>query len=189
MNNSKNLLVNLLKPEKKPKKDKEWEDLNKEIVPKVPKKRVVTSTNKWTQPTDPENQLQYIQQIIDKKVTDEKECNLILQQLGQKIGGYKAQDIHKKLYSEAEFVDVEWTLDLMKKCNNHCFYCKKTVHVLYENVREPLQWTLERIDNDFGHNKNNVEIACLNCNLRRRTMYHERYLFTKELSIVKKQDS
>jgi len=63
------------------------------------------------------------------------------------------------------------------------------VHILYENVREPLQWTLERIDNDFGHNKNNVEIACLNCNLRRRTMYHERYLFTKELSIVKKQDS
>jgi hypothetical protein len=25
----------------------------------------------------------------------------------------------------------------------------------------------------------------LNCNLRRRTMYHERYLFTKQLSVVK----
>jgi hypothetical protein len=49
-----------------------------------------------------------------------------------------------------------------------------------------MQWTLERIDNDLGHNKNNVEIACLNCNLRRRTMYHERYLFTKELNIIKK---
>ena len=165
------------------------ETFNKEIVPKVPKKRVITSTNKWTQPIDPESQFQYIQQIIDKKITNEKECTLILQQLGQKIGGYKAQDIHKNLYLEAEFVDVPWTLDLMKKCNNHCFYCKKTVHILYENVREPLQWTLERIDNDYGHNKNNVEIACLNCNLRRRTMYHERYLFTKELTLIKKQDS
>ena len=61
-------------------------------------------------------------QIIDKKITNEKECTLILQQLGQKIGGYKAQDIHKNLYLEAEFVDVPWTLDLMKKCNNHIFF-------------------------------------------------------------------
>jgi hypothetical protein len=186
---TKNLLVNLLKPEKKTKKEKEREDLEKVIVPKVPRKRVITTTEKWTQPIDPENHIQYIHQIINKSIIDEKECNLILQQLGQKIGGYKGQDIHKNLYSEAEFVDIEWTLNLMKKCENRCFYCKKTVQVLYENVREPLQWTLERIDNDFGHNKGNVEIACLNCNLRRRTMYHERYLFTKELSIVKKQDS
>jgi hypothetical protein len=63
------------------------------------------------------------------------------------------------------------------------------VQILYEYVRESNQWTLERLDNDFGHNKGNVEIACLNCNLRRRTMYHERYLFTKELSIVKKIDN
>jgi len=62
------------------------------------------------------------------------------------------------------------------------------VSVLYEIVREPMQWTLERINNDFGHNYGNVEIACLNCNLHRRTMYHERYLFTKELNIIKKSE-
>ena len=59
------------------------------------------------------------------------------------------------------------------------------VNVLYKNVREPLQWTLERIDNDYGHNHDNVTIACLECNLRRRTMYHERYVFTKQLVIKK----
>jgi hypothetical protein len=26
----------------------------------------------------------------------------------------------------------------------------------------------------------------LTCNLRRRTMYHERYVFTKQLNVVKK---
>jgi len=93
--------------------------------------------------------------------------------------------MYKKIYSEPNFVTMDNVLQLMEKCENKCFYCKKMVHVLYENVREPMQWTLERIDNDFGHNSNNVEIACLNCNLRRRTMYHERYLFTKELNIVK----
>jgi len=93
--------------------------------------------------------------------------------------------MHKNLYSELDFVTIEHVLQSMLKCENKCFYCKKMVYVLYENVREPLQWTLERIDNDFGHNTDNVEIACLNCNLRRRTMYHERYLFTKELNIIK----
>ena len=27
----------------------------------------------------------------------------------------------------------------------------------------------------MGHNKDNVVISCLNCNLRRRTMHYERY--------------
>jgi len=184
---TKSLLVNLIKPEKKNKKNKNSKDSEetREIVPKILKKRIVTTTDKWTPSIDPENQFQYIQQIIDKKIVDEKECVLITQQLGQKIGGYKSQDMYKKIYSEPNFVTMDNVLQLMEKCENKCFYCKKMVHVLYENVREPMQWTLERIDNDFGHNSNNVEIACLNCNLRRRTMYHERYLFTKELNIVK----
>ena len=46
-------------------------------------------------------------------------------------------------------------------------------------------WTLERINNDFGHNYGNLEIACLSCNIKRRTMYHERFVFTKQLIIVK----
>jgi hypothetical protein len=174
---TKNLLVDLSKPEKK----------EKIIVPKIPKKRVITTTNKWSQTkSDPEKQFEYILQMIEKKIVDEKECNLILHQITQKIGGYKAQDVHKNLYSEADFVDLYMVLHLMKASENKCFYCKKRVMVLYENVRDPMQWTLERIDNDFGHNKNNVEIACLDCNLHRKTMHYERYLFTKELNIVKK---
>jgi hypothetical protein len=176
----KEILVNLLKPEKKTKPV--------ETVTKIPKKRVITTEKRWEfnkSSLDSENQLQFIEKIINNNY-DTKEAEIIVQQITQKIGGYKAQDIHKNLYSEAEFVDLPSVLEIMKKCENRCFYCKKRVSILYENVREPLQWTLERIDNDFGHNKNNIEIACLNCNLRRRTMYHERYLFTKELNIIKK---
>ena len=57
--------------------------------------------------------------------------------------------------------------------------------VLYEESRDPKQWTLERIDNSEGHNENNIEVACLTCNVRRRTMYHEKYRFTKQLTIQK----
>jgi hypothetical protein len=106
--------------------------------------------------------------------------------MGQKICGYRGQDVNKSLYDETMFINREQVLDLMIKCQNRCFYCKEPVNVIYENVREPRQWTLERIDNSRGHNKDNVEIACLNCNLHRKTMHHERYLFTKELNIIKK---
>jgi hypothetical protein len=58
--------------------------------------------------------------------------------------------------------------------------------LFYENVREPKQWSLERIDNKEGHNYGNVEIACLSCNIGRRTMYQDRFIFTKQLSIIKK---
>jgi len=58
--------------------------------------------------------------------------------------------------------------------------------ILYEIVRESLQWTLDRIDNAVGHNKNNVLIACLHCNLKRRKQSKDAFLFTKQLQIVKK---
>uniref|UniRef100_A0A6C0JLE0 HNH endonuclease n=1 Tax=viral metagenome TaxID=1070528 RepID=A0A6C0JLE0_9ZZZZ len=186
---SKNLFVDLSKPEKKKTKNERTEkEKMVETTIKIPKKRVITSTDKWSSNINitPEKQYQYVLQIINKNIEDKKECELVLQQIGQKIGGYKGQDINKNLYSEKDFVDLPKVLELMKKCENKCFYCKKMVQVLYENVREPRQWTLERIDNDFGHNKTNIEIACLDCNLHRRTMYHERYLFTKELNIIKK---
>ena len=74
----------------------------------------------------------------------------------------------------------------MKECELKCFYCKDCVALLYENVREPRQWTLERIDNSIGHNIGNIEISCLSCNLRRRTMHHERYILTKQIKNIKK---
>ena len=74
----------------------------------------------------------------------------------------------------------------MEKQNHQCYYCKECVKLLYSSVREPKQWTLERMDNDFGHNFDNVSIACLNCNLRRRTMYHGRFTATQEIKNVVK---
>ena len=59
---------------------------------------------------------------------------------------------------------------------------------MYEYVREPKQWTLERLDNAYGHNKNNVVISCLSCNIRRRTMASEKYVQTKQMAKIVKLD-
>ena len=162
----------------------------KEIIPKEKQKRVVTVLQNWMFSQCQlsfEKQKEYIKQIYENNICEENKrvCKIILQQIQHKIYGYRTQDITKKLYSEEIFIDVERTIIKIFECENRCFYCREPVLVLYEFVRDPKQWTLERIDNKFGHNKSNIEIACLNCNLHRRTMYYERYIFTKQLNIQK----
>ena len=164
---------------------------NKEVETVKEKcKRVITKMELWKFTPDdlrcenqylsffePEYRLQPNNTIIFVKTA--------LQQINKKISGYKAQDIGKNVFSINNIIDLSGVLQKMNDCKLKCFYCRKPTMLLYENVREPLQWTLERIDNKYGHNADNVEIACLNCNLRRRTMYHERFVFTKNLNIVK----
>lgn len=153
--------------------------------------RKVTMTKKWkTEEKDFifENQFQIIKDISENNEKEkEKEIHkLYKSEIQNKINSYRSQDILKNLYQESLFVDFPFVIQLILESNLDCFYCKKKVQIIYENVREPFQWSLERIDNTMGHNKDNVKIACLSCNLRRRTMYHERYIFTKQMCNIKK---
>lgn len=157
------------------------------ILPTKPpeKTRVITHTKKWDKffADYLELDCETILKIIEEP--ENEMCVYILQQIQKKICGYKSQDMEKGLFSEEEFVKKENIIELLKNCSMLCFYCKNPVQLLYKNVREPKQWTLDRINNEYGHNVGNLEIACLSCNLRRRTMYHERYAFTKQLVITK----
>ena len=67
----------------------------------------------------------------------------------------------------------------------NCCYCKENMFVLYDISRELKQWSVDRIDNGYGHNKDNYHLSCLDCNLKRRCRTNEKYMFTKELNIVK----
>ena len=51
---------------------------------------------------------------------------------------------------------------------------------------EPGMVFLDRINNDIGHNDSNVVIACLKCNLKRRTTDADKFKFTKQMKIIKK---
>lgn len=109
----------------------------------------------------------------------------MLRHIREKVAGYRYQDVAKKIYDKTEFISLVQTVQLLVHSSLKCYYCNEGVKVLYEFVKDEKQWSLERIDNSIGHNAGNVEIACLRCNLRRRTMYHERYLETKQLKFVK----
>jgi hypothetical protein len=151
--------------------------------------RVVASLVPWKSNITPE--------VLNEQLTKIKELNelcdttntiqdnvlhLIQSHIQQKRRGYKYQDIHNSLYDETRFIPFPKIVALLASSQLTCYYCQQSVQLLYEYVREPLQWTLERLDNQQGHNTDNVVIACLRCNVRRRTMYHERFLYTKQIN-------
>jgi hypothetical protein len=159
--------------------------MQKQIVLTQPKVRAIAESEVWNN-AKLDEQYDAVRELRDvcDTTTPLKKC--ILTQLRKKIAGYKSQDMKKKLYDAELIMDVSGVLGAMVACDFGCYYCKDAVIVLYENIREPKQWTLERLDNSRGHNRDNVVIACLQCNLTRKTMYHERFMFTKQLDIVKK---
>jgi hypothetical protein len=171
MTSIKVLDVSLEKPEKKVKTEK----------PKT--KRVITQTNRWK---FTQEELLYDNQFLVLQNTSHKSHSFLLQQIKAKIYNYKTQDLEKGVFNSEIFIRIDQVLKKLCECALACYYCKQKTNILYEYVREPKQWTLERIDNSIGHTGDNVVIACLSCNLRRRTMYHERFLFTKNLVIEKK---
>jgi hypothetical protein len=151
---------------------------SKKIKPKEIKKRKVVSTDRWIEPTERTCDL----------FSDPSKTPFIYQQIKNKIHSYRSQDIEKNILDEENLADLSGVILKLAEADYICYYCKEPVQLLYENVREPKQWTLERIDNKRGHVLDNVEIACLSCNLRRRTMRVERYIMTKNMRIIIKKD-
>jgi len=157
-----------------------------------PKKRRVIEGSQWcfeTEDYEYENQKNLLHNL-QKNVEENLPLNIkekrVLQEINKKIYGYKNQDLQKQKFDETQFITLEQVLQQLQTSELQCFYCKEKLQLLYENVREPKQWSLERIDNAFGHNCDNVEIACLTCNVHRKTMYHERFLFTKQIKQIVK---
>ena len=102
-----------------------------------------------------------------------------------KISSYKQQDKKRKLFIPIKFITVENINKMLIDCDMNCYYCKEKMKIEYSMRREMDQWTLDRIENDKGHNFDNVVIACLKCNLQRRNKRKDLFLMTKQMTINK----
>jgi hypothetical protein len=110
---------------------------------------------------------------------------LIENQMKKKRASYKQQDVIKKRHNNDTFITFTEIVDLIDKSNLLCHYCNELVYILYEYAREKKQWTLDRIDNDIGHSSTNVVLSCLDCNLKRRRIRKDAFIFTKNMNIVR----
>lgn len=113
---------------------------------------------------------------------------LYREEIRKKITSYRGQDIDKTKYelNDTEFITYDYVLELLTESRLQCYYCRKDIYILYKKVRQNNQWTIDRIDNDIGHNKNNCVISCLRCNIQRRLTNEKKFLFTKQMRIVKR---
>ena len=107
--------------------------------------------------------------------------------INTKLSSYKQQDVLKEKYNKAEFITLTDLINILDDCNLTCYYCNSNIYILYDIIRDNKQWTLDRIDNEKGHNKDNVVIACLECNLKRRNINKDAFLFTKQLKIIREE--
>ena len=130
-------------------------------------------------------QLTILNGILDETVEKTKYSAMMVSHIKDKISGYKQQDILKKKLNETNFVTYINVINLLKECELKCHYCSQPVYLLYERVREMKQWSLDRIDNNIGHNTGNLLIACLECNLKRRRTNKDAFMFTKNLVITR----
>lgn len=110
--------------------------------------------------------------------------NNIRQLISKKVSSYIQQD-KKKERNEESFITVDETIEKLVCSQMKCKYCNTQIKLLYKIIRDDDQWTLDRIDNDRAHTKDNVIVSCLKCNLKRRRIDKDKFEFTRKLNIVK----
>ena len=165
--------------------------MNKLIKPKNTssevKKRV--ESEKWSFPESNYEYSSQLKLIMDLSYNNNESFDeiskIVVNEINKKISGYKQQDKLKKILDEDKFLTFENILQKLIECQLKCYYCKAELKVLYDISRQMTQWSVDRIDNDKGHNIGNYYIACLECNLKRRRRSDDKFLFTKQMNLVK----
>lgn len=120
----------------------------------------------------------YLNETCDNEV-------MLKREIQKKINSYKSQDINKELYNDLLLISLNDVVEKLVASKLKCYYCSCDILILYKDVRDQNQWTLDRIDNDKCHSNANTLISCLKCNLQRRTRDMNKFLFTKKLKINK----
>ena len=130
--------------------------------------------------------IQNIQSIQNMQTIYEKQH--FIQALKKKLASYRQQDIKKNYedYSNSNFITLENIIEKLISCSMKCYYCNVNILILFKNVREESQWTLDRLNNYDEHSNSNTIISCLKCNLQRRRKNSTKFKFSKQMNIIKK---
>jgi hypothetical protein len=130
-----------------------------------------------------ENPMDILIRIRDKNLDAlSEEC---LRDIRKKHSSYKSQDKQKHKYDHDQHITLDEIIDKLIYSQMKCYYCNRDLLITYHKKKDGLQWTLERLNNNLGHYKDNTCIACLKCNLGRRTDNHEYYKKGKTMILQK----
>ena len=110
-----------------------------------------------------------------------EERKFIISELKCKINSYKQQDIKKNYHESDNLITIDNVIEKLVCCKLKCYYCNEKIYIIFEKVRDNVQWTLDRLNNYDEHTNDNTIICCLQCNLQRRRKNSDKFKFTKQL--------
>jgi len=111
-------------------------------------------------------------------------CARVRNEINAKLRTYKASDLSRSLPGSPD-CECEYICEKMIEQKCKCYYCHTDFLMLYKNKRDPLQWSVDRIDNSKAHCEGNVVISCLQCNLKRRTRECKEFYDCKNMRVEK----
>ena len=109
----------------------------------------------------------------------------VIREIDTKRKAYIYQDKHHEIYDARFSITTDRIVEMLVGAELLCHYCREICQVAYKESMCRRQWTLDRTDNNYGHNDANVVIACLDCNLKRGTMDAERFRMGKQFTFRK----
>ena len=161
--------------------------MHEKIICLKKEKILNSSYSKWKNPNyllDSKNHISIINRLyLGEEFNGYKDAK---REINKKISSYRQQDIKKGILTK-QFVSLEDVLERIVVSKLKCFYCREQMLLLFNIKKDMKQWTLDRLDNSIGHTKDNVVICCLKCNLERRCQNDKKFLFTKQMKIIKKE--
>ena len=100
-----------------------------------------------------------------------KVLRIPIQDIDNKIIGYMRQDGNRIVSKRTNdinrnYIDVPWVLQRSKLQMHRCSCCCEVMN--FENDGGMLDWTVDRIDSDKPHSKDNCVLMCYHCNISKK---------------------
>ena len=97
-------------------------------------------------------------------VDDKKSTGNLVRNIKKKISSHKKFD--KNRFKKEGDIDYEFIKELINKQNKKCYVCNEEILLIDWKPYCCYQFSIDRINNAYPHNKDNVRIACYFCNCR-----------------------
>lgn len=117
-------------------------------------------------------------------ISDKNIYKLYDNEINKKLKSYTQQDFIKNFFNN-NIIIKEDLLEKFIKSKLKCNFCNNQVKIFYKEVRDKKQWTLDRINNNLPHTIDNVNICCLECNIKRRNRNYDKFLQSKQIKFEK----
>jgi hypothetical protein len=93
-----------------------------------------------------------------------------------KISSHRSYDKGRNIYDEITFVDFEDIFMKICRQRGKCNYCKTKLKLINYKPYQGNQFSIDRLNSNASHSRNNTVVSCLNCNVRKGKLTPQEYI-------------